>query len=134
MGPYPTTAKRNSHLLVIMDTCSGWTEVFPLPQHGAKHSKTKRICELALKVFCTFGFPPIIVSDNRPEFANEIWTGVMNLLGIRYVFTSPYHPESNPTERKNRDVKYYINPFVRTTRTPGNFVILIAPLCRAYPN
>jgi len=79
----------------------------------AKHTKTKRICELVLRVFCTFGFPRIIISDNGPEFANEIWTGVMGLLGVRYVFTSPYHPESNPTERKNRDVKYYVKKYIK---------------------
>jgi len=112
MGPYPQTAKRSVKLLVIVDTCSGWTEVFPLAEVKAAKTATLNVCERVLKVFCTFGFPRIIVSDNGPEFANRIWTGVMGLLGIQYTFSSPYRPQSNPTERKNRDIKYYIKKYI----------------------
>jgi hypothetical protein len=112
MGPYPITSKRNTHLFVIVDTCSGWVECFPLPTFHSPLAKTKTMCERALKVFCTFGFPRVMISDNGPEFANEIWTGVLTILGIKYSFASPYHPESNPTERRNRDIKYYIKKYL----------------------
>lgn len=30
MGPFPKSAKQNEHLLVTVDYCSKWVEVFPL--------------------------------------------------------------------------------------------------------
>jgi hypothetical protein len=35
----------------------------------------------------------------------------MKQLGVKTVFTTPYHPQSNPTERRNRDIKSYIRKF-----------------------
>src|SRR5882672_7167632 len=108
IGPLPKSTHGNSYALVIVDTCTGWPEVIPLRSSQA----TARKCvDGVLQVFCRFGFPRTIISDNGPQFASAMWTGVMKSLGVGTVFTTPYHPQSNPTERRNRDIKSYLRRF-----------------------
>ncbi len=108
IGPMPKSTRGNTHALVIVDTCTNWPEVFPL---RSAQVTSKGCIEKTLSVFCKFGFPKLIVSDNGPQFASDLWVSVMRKLGTTAVFTTPYHPQSNPTERRNRDVKTYIRKF-----------------------
>jgi hypothetical protein len=64
-----------------------------------------------ISVFCRYGFPRLIISDNGTQFATDLWYSVMKRLNATAVFTTPYHPQSNPTERRNRDVKAFIRKF-----------------------
>jgi Integrase zinc binding domain/Integrase core domain len=108
IGPLPKTKKGNEYALVIIDTCTNWPEVFPLRQSMATAEKC---AEKALQVFCKWGFPSRIVSDNGPQFASELWIKVMQLLGIWTVFTTPYHPSPNAVERTNRNVKAFLKKY-----------------------
>jgi len=105
IGPFPQTKLKNTSALVIVDLFSGWPEVFPLTK---AQTNAPGCASRALSVFCHWGFPSRIISDNGPQFASEIWIEVMKLLKIKAVFTSPYQPQGNLTERKNRDIKTYL--------------------------
>jgi transposase InsO family protein len=108
IGPLPRTKNGNEYGLVLVDTCTGWVEAFPLRQTAA----TADGCATrVLSVFCRWGFPSRIISDNGPQFASELWVKVMMRLRIKTVFCTPYHPQSNPVERKNRDIKTYLRKF-----------------------
>ena len=39
------------------------------------------------------GIPRLLTSDNGSEFRNELDTKLMELLGIKHIFTTPYHPQ-----------------------------------------
>ena len=55
------------------------------------------------KVFCTFGLPKIIQSDNGPEFVNDILRALVRITGIDHRFISPYNPRADgKVERCNR--------------------------------
>ncbi len=41
-----------------------------------------------------FGLPKVVTSDQGREFNNELNTELMELLGIDYRLTTPYHPQS----------------------------------------
>ena len=45
--------------------------------------------------FLVFGFPCQLMSDNAPEFVGKVLTALCNLLNVKQVRTSPYHPQSN---------------------------------------
>jgi len=109
IGPFPRSKNGNTMALVIIDTCTGWPEVFPLRGTiiGAEQCANK-----ALATFCRWGFPSIMVSDSGPQFACKLWIETMKLLKIAPVFTTPYHPQANPTERRNRDVKSYLQKYL----------------------
>ena len=108
IGPLPKSTKGNTYLLVFLDTFSGWIECFPLREAAAD---AMRCADKALTVFCRWGFPRMIVSDNGPQFASKVWTDVMKKLGVKAVFTTPYHPQANPVERANRNIKNYVTKY-----------------------
>ena len=37
--------------------------------------------------------PRLLTSDNCSEFKNELDKNLMELLGIKHIFTTPYHPQ-----------------------------------------
>ena len=47
------------------------------------------------KYFSVFGFPHWLMLDNAPEFVGKVLTVLCNLLGVKQVRRSPYHPQSN---------------------------------------
>ena len=108
IGPLPPSKDRNVYLLVIVDIFSGWVEAFPLRKSMAD---SKAIVEKLLSVFCRWGFPKTIISDNGPQFISKLWNATMFKLGIQVKHTSPYNPQANPVERKNRDIKLYLSKF-----------------------
>lgn len=108
IGPMPKSTHGHAYALVLVDTCTGWPEVIPL---RSAQVTARKCVEGALQIFCRYGFPRLIISDNGPQFASALWTGVMKMMSVRTVFTTPYHPQANPTERRNRDIKSYIRKF-----------------------
>lgn len=46
-----------------------------------------------------------MISDNGPQFISAIMQQVSFCLKIKHGYTPVYHPETNPVERKNRDLK-----------------------------
>lgn len=46
-------------------------------------------------LFTTHGIPDQIVSDNGTCFSSQEFRDFTRTLGIRHIFTAPYHPSSN---------------------------------------
>jgi hypothetical protein len=109
IGPLPLTRGKNHHLLVFVDTFSGWPEAFALrnPRVDAKVCIAK-----AIEVFSRWGFPQSMNSDNGPQFVAQIWYGSMKAFGVRATFSTAHHPESNRSERTNRDIVLYLSKYV----------------------
>lgn len=51
-------------------------------------------------------FGPIqkLLTDNGTQFTSKKWKEDLNQIGIKTIFTTTYHPESNPVERTNREI------------------------------
>ena len=50
-----------------------------------------------------YGPPDPVLTDNGPRFAFLFFQGVCNLIGIRDLYTSTYHPQTNGhVERFNK--------------------------------
>ena len=73
-------------------------------------TKSKRAAEIAyhlLDIFCIFGAPAILQSDNGLEFANSIITELAAMWnGLKIVHGKTRHSQSqNSVERANRDIE-----------------------------
>ena len=68
-----------------------------------------------------YGPPDTVLTDNGPEFASLFFQGVCNLMGIRNLYTSTYHPQTNgQVERFNKTlVDMFMHDVSRSTRTTG---------------
>ncbi|KAL0821690.1 hypothetical protein ABMA28_005122 [Loxostege sticticalis] len=100
-GPLPETPAGNRWILIVEDVCSRWIELFALKKATSVECAKTLIEEVLLR----FGVPRRMVSDNGVQFVSEIMQQVCYTFGIDQCLTPFYHPEANPVERKNRDLK-----------------------------
>jgi transposase InsO family protein len=90
----------NEHILVVIDACSRWVELYPLPDLSAASAAEK-----LLEQFGRFGQPFIIRSDNGTQFCNDIISELLRMAEITHVRTTPYsHEENGLVERANKEV------------------------------
>ena len=98
-GPFPVSASGNRYIIVVMDYFSKWPEAFPVPNQEAE--TVARV--LVDGIFCRFGVPDELHSDQGRNFESTLFRECCQLLGIRKTRTTPLHPESDGmVERFNR--------------------------------
>lgn len=61
--------------------------------------------ELVNEFFFRYGFALKVLSDNGTQFVSQLMQCLSMVLGFKQMVTPVYHPQSNPVERKNRDLK-----------------------------
>ena len=88
---FTESSKGNKHILTIIDLLTGWPEVIPIWNKSA-NTITKAFIRHYLPRHM---YPQFILSDNGREFKNQIFDKVMRDLGIKRIFSAPYHPQSN---------------------------------------
>lgn len=111
MGPFPRSPRGHQYLLVITDHFSKWVELFPLRKLTAKV-----IIEKLREVFSRFGYPKALISDNASYFCAKVFRETCAALGIKHRKTTTYHPQSNVTERCNRNIKPMLAAFCQRHR------------------
>ncbi|KAL6455418.1 hypothetical protein MHYP_G00361200, partial [Metynnis hypsauchen] len=109
MGPLLKSPRQNEHLLVIVDYCSKWVELFPL-----RTAKAPQIANILVKdIFTRWGTPAYLVSDRGPQFTSHLLHSVCRQWGVVQKLTTAYHPQTNLTERVNRNLKTMMASFVQ---------------------
>ena len=86
-----TSTSGNKHILTIIDHLTGWPEAFPIPNKSADTVVSTFINKYLPIHIC----PRYILSDNGTEFKNNLMDQVLKQLGIEWIFSAPYHPQSN---------------------------------------
>ncbi|XP_062524529.1 uncharacterized protein LOC134198871 [Bombyx mori] len=112
-GPLPPGKQGERWILLIEDTATRWTELFPLKEATAEACAHVLIEEY----FMRFGLPRRLVSDNGVQFISAVMRQCMSILGIKQNLIPLYHPEANPAERKNRDLKTLLAQLVECDHT-----------------
>ena len=85
-------------ILTILDVFTRWVLAIPLRKAtGDEVSKA-----LFKHVFCMFGKPKEVISDNGSEFMNSTVKIMLEKWDIRYHFTGGYQPQACPVERYHR--------------------------------
>lgn len=112
-GPLPETDQGERWIFLIEDTATRWTELFAL------RDATAEACSRILieEYFMRFGLPRRIISDNGVQFVSAVMRQCMSVLDIKQNFIPLYHPEANPAERKNRDLKAMLAQLVEEDHT-----------------
>lgn len=110
LGPLPLTTRGNTHLLVFSDYFTRYVECFAVP-----NLKAITVAKVFVEeVIRRHGVPKRLLTDQGKEFNNELIKEVCSLLGVKKVFTTPYHPQTDGlTERFNKTfcqmVSHYTN-------------------------
>ena len=77
--------------LPIIDYLTGWPEAFPIPDKSTDTIVSTFINKYLPLHMCL----RYILSDNGTEFKNNLMDQVLKQLGIEWIFSAPYHPQSN---------------------------------------
>ena len=67
IGPLDKTKRANSYIMTSTDLFSKWPIVYPLPSKEASG-----VALMIIKVFCTYGFPNAVLTDNGTEFVSKV--------------------------------------------------------------
>ncbi|GFT66905.1 hypothetical protein TNCV_996831 [Trichonephila clavipes] len=100
-GPLPESKDGKRWFLIIEDCTTKWVELFALPNATAKECAITFIEEVLLR----YGIPRRLISDNGTQFVSAVMQQIYYLLNIHQSLIPVYHPQANPVERKNRDLK-----------------------------
>ncbi|GFT27071.1 hypothetical protein TNCV_4675911 [Trichonephila clavipes] len=100
IGPLPESKDGKKWILIIENCTTKWVELFALPNATAKECAITLIEEVLLR----YGIPRHLISDNGTQFVSAVMQQIY-LLNIHQSLIPVYHPQANPVERKNRDLK-----------------------------
>ncbi|GFY31011.1 retrovirus-related Pol polyprotein from transposon opus [Trichonephila clavipes] len=79
--------------------CESWSQDFKLI-NGLSFTRTR------------YGAPISLISDNGPQFISDVFEHLSHRLDIKHMKTVTYRPQSNLTERVNRNLVQMIASFV----------------------
>lgn len=100
-GPLPEAETGEKWVYIIEDPTTKWVELFALKVATAEACARVLIDEIILR----YGTPRRVISDNGTQFVAEVMQYVAYTLGFVQNLVPLYHPEANPVERRNRDLK-----------------------------
>ncbi|XP_041981036.1 uncharacterized protein LOC121734489 [Aricia agestis] len=100
-GPLPEGEEGERWILLVEDTATRWVELYAIKDATAEACARVLIEEF----FMRYGLPRRIISDNGVQFISAVMRQCMSVLGVTQNLVPLYHPEANPAERKNRDLK-----------------------------
>ena len=87
----PTSNKGNKYVIVFVDYLTKWPEVFPV-----KDQNSLTIAKLLIEhIIPRHGVPSQLLSDRGPAFLSKIMFELYNLLRIKKVSTTAYHPQTD---------------------------------------
>ncbi|XP_057452284.1 uncharacterized protein LOC130744109 [Lotus japonicus] len=101
MGPFPVSFGFY-YILLAVDYVYKWVE--------AKATRTNDslvvVDFVRSNIFCRFGIPRAIISDQGTHFCNRSMQALLKKYGVVHKISTPYHPQTNgQAENSNREIK-----------------------------
>ncbi|RDX75976.1 Retrovirus-related Pol polyprotein from transposon 17.6, partial [Mucuna pruriens] len=87
MGPFPVS-NGYSYILLVVDFVSRWVEAIATRTNDAKVIMDF----LKSNIFCRFGVPKALISDQESYFCNRAMTSLLQKHGVAHRIATTYHP------------------------------------------
>ena len=108
VGLLPQSRRGNQYILVVCDYAITFPEAMAL-----RKVDTGSVAEQLIQLFSRVGIPKEILSDQGTNFMSQLLKELYNLLNIRPIRTSPYHPQTDGlVERFNKTLKVLLRKLV----------------------
>jgi len=108
IGPFPADKYGRTYCVVIVDTFSRYTSLYPVPDNSAKSAAEALILHNA-----TFGVTRTILHDGGAEYENQLMDTYCRLTGaIHNVTVAHSHEENSIVERANKEVKRWLTQLI----------------------
>ncbi|XP_049511412.1 uncharacterized protein LOC125939922 [Dermacentor silvarum] len=127
IGPLkPVSTKGNRYILTLVDFATRYPDAIPLPSIDSA-----TVAEGLIEMFSRIGFPHQILCDQASCFTSDLMKEVNDLLAIKHLSSTPYHPICNGlVERFNGTLKQMLRKL--SQEEPKSWDRLLAPLLFAY--
>ncbi|XP_042404504.1 uncharacterized protein LOC121994585 [Zingiber officinale] len=100
-------------VLECVDYVSKWVEAIPTRTDDS----SVVVSFVRTHIFCRFGVPRAIISDQGSHFCNRRMKTMLSRYGVSHRISTPYHPQTNgQAEVSNREVKSILEKTVRPDR------------------
>ncbi|XP_057452083.1 uncharacterized protein LOC130743880 [Lotus japonicus] len=112
MGPFPVSFGFY-YILLAVDYVSKWVEA------KATRTNDSRVVVdfVRSNIFCRFGIPRAIISDQGTHFCNRSMQALLKKYGVVHRISTPYHPQTNgQAENSNREIKRILEKTVQPNR------------------
>ncbi|RDX91843.1 pol, partial [Mucuna pruriens] len=86
-GPFPVS-NGYSYILVAVDYVSRWVEAIATKTNDAKVV----VDFLKSNIFCRFGVPKVLISDQGSHFCNKAMSSLLHKYGVVHRIATTYHP------------------------------------------
>uniref|UniRef100_A0A8C3HS24 Gypsy retrotransposon integrase-like protein 1 n=1 Tax=Chrysemys picta bellii TaxID=8478 RepID=A0A8C3HS24_CHRPI len=107
VGPLPKSSAGFQYILVMLDYATRFPEAIPL-----RNITAHTIADELVKIFARVGLPREILTDQGTNFTSRLLRQVCELLGVKQLRTSVYHPQMDGlVERFNRTLKDMLRKF-----------------------
>lgn len=113
IGPYPRSKSGHTHVIVVLDQLTKYPVFVPL-----RHANASLVCEfLERDVFSTYNVPETVYTDNASQFKSKLFQDFLEMYGVRHLTPPSYSPQSNASERLNKEIVYGINMQLENDQT-----------------
>nr|AAT77381.1 putative polyprotein [Oryza sativa Japonica Group] len=99
LGPFPRGQGGYRFLFVAIDKFTKWIEVTP-----TREIKAENAIKFIKGIFCRYGLPHRIITDNGSQFISADFQDYCIRLGVRICFASVSHPQSNGQVERANDI------------------------------
>jgi transposase InsO family protein len=111
IGPLPISENGHVYIMTVVDVCTGYTII-----RSVKNKEMETIAKCLWCIFCEYGTPQILQSDNGSEFVNQVMKTLSVMYGIDHRLTTAYHPSANGlVERMNKEVSKALKKYTEGT-------------------
>ena len=115
VGPLTTSSKGQQYILVLVDYATRFPEAIPLTSMN-----TLVVAQAVVEFFSRVGFPRELLTDQGTPFMSRLMSQVCELLGIKQLKTSVYHPQTDRlVERYNHTIKNMLKKWLLTQERIG---------------
>ena len=120
LGPFPVTDSGNRHIVVFTEYLTKWCEAFPVATIDAPTIARLLVDEIV----CRHGAPRTLLSDRGKNFMSNLIKEVCQILNIKKIQTSSYHPCTNGlTEKMNEYLAHALSMYSNSKQTNWDLFI-----------
>lgn len=112
-GPLPTSRGGTKHILAVLDVFTKFVVLYAIKKADTRTTLNK----IFNHYIPLYGKPNKIQSDHGTQFTAKKWLARLEGEGIKVVFSSIRHPQSNAVERINKEIGRFFRTLVNDKHT-----------------